>query len=68
VAGFGGSDLTPAMLRLAEDPRVTACLVVTDGDIAYPPAGMPYAVLWVLTGPAPSHFCPSYGHVLTITS
>lgn len=68
VTGFGGSDLTPAMLRLAEDPRVTACLVVTDGDIAYPPAGMPYAVLWALTGPAPSHFRPSYGQVLIITS
>ncbi len=26
----------PAMLALADDPCVTACLIVTDGDIAYP--------------------------------
>ena len=48
VSGYGGSDLTPAMLALADDPRVTAAIVITDGDIAYPPEPMPYAVLWVL--------------------
>ena len=33
VSGFGGSNLSPAMLALADDPRVTAAVVVTDGDI-----------------------------------
>ena len=65
VSGYGGSDLGPAMLALADDPRVTACLVVTDGDIEYPAAPMPYGVLWVL----PAHgaqFRPPYGHVVTM--
>jgi predicted metal-dependent peptidase len=65
VSGFGGSDLTPAMLALADDPRVTACLIVTDGDIAYPADEMPYGVLWVV----PAHsagFRPPYGHVVTM--
>lgn len=65
VSGYGGSDLTPALLALAEDPLVTACLVVTDGDIQYPPQEMPYRVLWVL--PADSAgFRPPYGHVVTM--
>ena len=42
VSGFGGSDLSPAMLALADDPRVTAAVIVTDGDIAYPREAMPY--------------------------
>ena len=66
VSGFGGSDLTPAMLTLAADPRVTACVVITDGDIAYPPAEMPYAVLWVLPAPGNAGFNPPYGHVVTM--
>jgi predicted metal-dependent peptidase len=36
VSGYGGSDLTPALLTLAEDSRVTAAVVITDGDIGYP--------------------------------
>lgn len=64
VRGYGGSDLTPAMRVLADDPRVTACLIVTDGEIAYPADQMPYAVLWVL--PAESGFRPPYGRVLTM--
>ncbi len=48
VSGFGGSDLSPAMLMLAEDPQVTATVVVTDGEIAFPADPMPYGVLWVL--------------------
>ncbi len=65
VSGYGGSDLTPALLALADDPLVTACLVVTDGDIQYPPQEMPYRVLWVL--PAGSAgFRPAYGHVVTM--
>ena len=48
ITGYGGSDLGPAMLRLAEDPDVGAAIVLTDGDIAYPEQPMPYSVLWVL--------------------
>lgn len=66
ISGYGGSDLTPAMLALADDPRVTACLIVTDGDIVYPPEGMPYGVLWVLPEQAGAHFRPPYGHVVTM--
>jgi predicted metal-dependent peptidase len=64
VRGYGGSDLTPAMQMLADDPRVTACLVITDGEIGYPPDEMPYAVLWVL--PAQGSFAPPYGHVISM--
>ena len=66
IGGFGGSDLTPALLTLAVDPLVTACVVITDGDIAYPPAEMPYAVLWVLPAPGNPGFRPPYGHVVTM--
>jgi predicted metal-dependent peptidase len=66
VSGFGGSDLSPALLTLAVDPLVTACIVVTDGDIAYPPTEMPYAVLWVLPGTGDPGFRPPYGHVVTM--
>jgi predicted metal-dependent peptidase len=64
ISGFGGSDLSPAMLALAEDPRVTAAVVVTDGDIGYPAEEMPYAVLWVL--PTTGTFSPGYGVVVTM--
>jgi predicted metal-dependent peptidase len=66
VSGYGGSDLTPAMLALADDPRVTACLIVTDGDISYPAEEMPYGVLWVLPEHTGAHFRPPYGHVVTM--
>ncbi|MBX3522269.1 MAG: hypothetical protein KF807_03560 [Xanthobacteraceae bacterium] len=64
ISGFGGSDLTPAMRGLAEDARVTAALVITDGDIAFPPEEMPYDVLWVITPGAYASFNPPYGHVI----
>ncbi len=64
VSGFGGSDLSPAMLALAADPHVTAAVIVTDGDIEYPPCSMPYRVLWIL--PARASFSPPYGVVLSI--
>jgi predicted metal-dependent peptidase len=63
VAGFGGSDLGPALRRLAEDPEVEAAVVLTDGWIDYPAQPMPYAVLWALTQHNPE-FRPSYGSVL----
>ncbi len=66
VRGYGGSDLTPAMLMLADDPNVTACLVITDGDIGYPPQEMPYNTLWVLPASGNSRFRPLYGQVLTM--
>ena len=66
VSGYGGSDLGPAMLALADDPRVTDCLIVTDGDIAYPIEEMPYGVLWVLPAHGSAQFRPPYGHVVTM--
>jgi predicted metal-dependent peptidase len=64
IAGYGGSDLSPAMRRLAEDPHVRAAVVITDGDIAYPQERMPYEVLWVM--PAPGAFRPPYGRVIAM--
>lgn len=66
VSGYGGSDLTPAMLTLAEDPRVTAAIVITDGDIAFPSEPMPYAVLWVLPPHGEPGFQPPYGRVIAM--
>jgi len=65
VSGYGGSDLTPALLALGQDPRVTAAVVITDGEITYPHEPMPYAVLWVLPRAQPS-FDPPYGRVITM--
>jgi predicted metal-dependent peptidase len=65
VEGFGGSNMSPAMQRLAQDPEVEAAIVITDGDIAYPSAPMPYTVLWALTE-RNEGFAPSYGHVVTL--
>jgi predicted metal-dependent peptidase len=64
VSGFGGSDLTPAMRVLAEDGRVTAAVVITDGDIAFPPEEMPYDVLWVVTQNVMRSFNPPYGRIV----
>jgi predicted metal-dependent peptidase len=64
VSGFGGSDLSPGLQALAEDARVTAALVITDGDISYPPEEMPYDVLWVITPGANGSFNPPYGQVI----
>lgn len=67
VKGYGGSDLTPALLALGEDPRVTAAIVITDGDIAYPPDPVPFAVLWAVPGTSTT-FAPSYGRVIAMGS
>ena len=64
VSGFGGSNLSPGMRTLAEDARVTAAVVITDGDIDYPPEEMPYDVLWVVTSGAPMSFNPPYGRIV----
>jgi predicted metal-dependent peptidase len=63
VAGFGGSDMTPAMEHLAGDPGTTAVVVITDGYIDYPAEPMPYHVLWVVYG-SDSDFDPAYGQVI----
>lgn len=65
ISGYGGSDLSPALRHLAEDPRVEAVVVLTDGEIDYPPEEMPFAVLWVLPASAPG-FQPNYGFVLVM--
>ena len=66
VKGFGGSNMSPALLRLAEDPTVEAAIVLTDGYIGYPPKeAVPFDVLWCLSGSA-SSFHPGYGTVLSI--
>jgi predicted metal-dependent peptidase len=64
VSGYGGSDLTPAMERLAADPQVRAAAIVTDGEIEYPKEPMPYAVLWVLPPGRSVAFHPPYGRVV----
>ena len=64
VRGFGGSDLSPAMLALADDPLARAAVVITDGDIAFPAEPMPYDVLWVM--PRAGAFNPPYGRVIAM--
>ncbi len=65
IKGYGGSDLTPALRMLAEDPRVTAAIVITDGDISFPQESMPYAVLWAVPGET-TNFAPPYGRVIAM--
>ena len=65
VTGFGGSDMSPAMDELADDPEVNAVLVLTDGYIAYPAEEPPYAVLWGLVD-GYSNFHPTYGTVVQV--
>ncbi len=65
VAGFGGSDMSPAMLHLAEDPDVAAVLVLTDGYIDFPAVEPPYAVLWGLVDGS-TYFEPPYGAVVHV--
>jgi predicted metal-dependent peptidase len=67
ISGYGGSDLSPALRHLADDARVEAVIVLTDGEVAYPPEAMPYSVLWVLPAPAPG-FHPPYGAVIAMKS
>ncbi len=66
VSGFGGSDLSPGMLALADDPRVTAAAIITDGDTLIPAERMPYDVLWILPAQGNPNFRPPYGQVITM--
>ncbi len=47
------------------DHRVTAAIIITDGDVTYPPEPTPYAVLWAVPG-ANAGFAPPYGRVVTM--
>jgi predicted metal-dependent peptidase len=64
IRGFGGSDLSPALTMLADDPLVRAAVVITDGEIAIPAERPPYEVLWVL--PRAAAFDPPYGRVIVM--
>ncbi|MBA4189237.1 MAG: hypothetical protein C0467_14670 [Planctomycetaceae bacterium] len=65
ITGFGGSDMSPAMEALAEDPEVNAVLVLTDGYISYPAEEPPYSVLWgIVDGYSSYH--PPYGTVVHV--
>jgi predicted metal-dependent peptidase len=71
VTGFGGSDMTPAMEHLANDPETTAVVVITDGQILYPNEPMPYFVLWVVYDPYEEYgysFSPDYGQVIAMST
>lgn len=63
IKGYGGSDMTPGMKAFADDGRVQAAIIITDGDITYPPDAQPYAVLWAVPG-ASTTFRPPYGKVV----
>ena len=67
VRGYGGSDMTPAMKAFAADPRITSAIIITDGDITYPPEPMPFAVLWAVPGQA-AQFSPPYGRVIAMNT
>jgi predicted metal-dependent peptidase len=64
VTGYGGSDLSPALLHLAEDPQTRAVVAITDGDVALPAEAMPYSLLWLLPANGSPSFRPPYGRVL----
>lgn len=69
IKGFGGSDMSDAMLQLADDAEVERIIVITDGYVDYPDEPMPYDVLWVLTADNDSYcesFEPLYGQVIWI--
>lgn len=66
IKGYGGSDMSPAMNRLAEDPEVETVIVLTDGYINYPPEAMPYNTLWVLIDNDHAEF--PYGDILHVNS
>ncbi len=66
IEGYGGSDLSPALRHLAFDQHVRAVVVVTDGEIAYPPEPMPYELLWLVPERFTSAFNPPYGRVVAM--
>ena len=66
IAGYGGSDVTPALEHLAGDSRTRAAIVLTDGDVGFPAETPPYDVLWVLPRASMTGFAPPYGRVVVM--
>ena len=70
VKGFGGSDMSPGLLRLAEDPTVEAAMVITDGYIEYPSKEqVPFEVLWcIISYDDTESTClqPDYGSIVSV--
>jgi predicted metal-dependent peptidase len=62
ISGYGGSDMSPAMLHLAADNEVTSMVVITDGCIDFPQDPLEVDVLWVITNY--SNFAPEYGTIV----
>lgn len=67
IDGYGGSDLSPALRYLAQDPQVQSVIVITDGDILLPDEAMPYDILWLLPQQSSSDFRPRQGRVLSLS-
>ncbi len=68
ISGLGGTNMTPAMEKLADDPDVESVILITDEDIQWTPIleeEPPYNLLWVLMRPVPD-FHPPYGEVITM--
>jgi len=68
IDGFGGSDLSPALQRLADDPTVHAVVALTDGDVRVPADAPPFDLLWLLPPRANPASRPPYGRVLHLTT
>jgi predicted metal-dependent peptidase len=69
IAGFGRSDMSPGLHRLAEDPEVEAVLILTDGYISYPATEPPYSVLWALFQSGDgchTGFQPPFGEIIFV--
>ena len=64
IRGGGGSDMSPAMQHLADDPQVEAAIVLTDGYINFLDEPPPYDVLWGVIDN--TSFAPPYGTVMII--
>jgi predicted metal-dependent peptidase len=67
IDGFGGSDLSPALRRLAQDPTVHAVAVLTDGDVLLPAEPLPFDLTWLLPPHAGPSFHPPQGRVVPLS-
>ena len=68
IKGWGGSDMSPAMLKLEDEKNEYPVIVITDGYIGYP-SKVSYPVLWgILCSHIdnPISFSPPYGRVTKI--